>query len=206
VGQRLIGRRGDAVRAVIGLLAVALLVAGCTSSTTGDPRPQPGADTSTAPSVDNSAPHVTHPLDTTKWQPNPCAAMTPSQLAALGVTRTGALTTDPKGNYCDWKPQPGATYTLGFNTRFDPGDAQGLANIYEFATAPMRRLPDIDGVVAVTSPSGNTNGGCTIYLGATDSVSYGTAVVIDPGLPHYADPCTPAHQLAQDVTETMKAG
>ena len=202
------------MRAVIGLLAVATLVAACSSSTTGSPRPQPGADMSTHPSTGapgpsdgNTAPHVTHPLDTTKWQANPCTTMTSSQLAPLGVTQPGTVTADPKGNFCDWKPQDGVVYTLGFNTAFDPGAPKGLANVY--ASGPpggMRRLPDIDGVVAVTEPSGNTDGNCTIYLGATDTVSYGIAVVIDHDKPHYADPCTPAQQLAQDVTRTMKAG
>jgi len=203
------------VRAVIGLLAVATLAAGCSSSTTGSPQPQPGADASTPPSTgapgppadDNTAPHVTHPLDTTKWQANPCTTMTSSQLAPLNITQPGKLTPDPKGNFCDWKPHDGVVYTLGFNTAFDPGAPKGLANIYASGPAGgMRRLPDIDGVLAVTEPSGNTNGSCTIYLGATDTMTYAIAVVIDQGMPHYADPCTPAQQLAQDVTETMKAG
>lgn len=209
------------MRAVIGLLAVATslatLVAGCSSSTPGTAQPQPGGDTSThtqtpatngapGPSNNYGAPRATHPLDTTKWQANPCTAVTPGQLAAIGLP-AGKLSPDPQGNFCDWKPQLDVNYSLGFNTSFDPGAAKGLANLYEFAQpGSMQRLPDIDGVPAVTSPSGNTNGSCTIYLGATDSVSYAVAVEIDQGLPHYADPCTPAGQIAAAATETMKAG
>jgi len=201
---------------VICLLALATFVAGCTSSTGGSAQPQPGGDgpapTTRAafPSSANDnygAPKVTTPMDTVKWQPNPCTTVTPAQLQALGITQPGKLTTDPKGNFCEWSSQLDVSYTVAFNTGFQPGDAKGLANIYEFATpGSMRRLPDIDGQVAVTQQAQNTNGSCTIYLGATDAVSYAVDVEIEAGLPHYNDPCTPAQQVAQAATATMKAG
>ncbi len=183
------------MRAVICLLALATLVAGCTSSTGGSAQPQPGGD---------------GPAPTTRAA-SPSSANdnygAPAQLQALGITQPGKLTTDPKGNFCEWSSQLDVSYTFAFNTGFQPGDAKGLANIYEFATpGSMRRLPDIDGQVAVTQQSQNTNGSCTIYLGATDAVSYAVDVEVEAGQPHYNDPCTPAQQVAQAATATMKAG
>jgi hypothetical protein len=96
---------------------------------------------------------------------------------------------------------------MGFNVAFDPSAPKGLANLYQTAgAAQMVRLPDIAGVIAVTEPIQNTAGSCTIYLGATDVITYAISVDIFRGLPHYADPCTPAQQLAQDVTTTMRSG
>jgi hypothetical protein len=199
---------------VICLLALATLVAGCTSTTNGTAAPAPaaattsgGGDASTPPSVNNYvAPKVATPLDTTKWQPNPCTTVTAAQLQALDITQPGKLTTDPTGNLCDWSPQLDVHYTFAFNTSFDPGDAKGLANDYEFADGSLARLPDIQGQPAVTQPAKNTDGNCTVYVGATDTVDYVVAVVIEAGLPHHDDPCTPAHQIAADATATMKAG
>jgi hypothetical protein len=200
---------------VILLLALATLTA-CTNSTSGSAQPQstagaarnPPTRQSQSPDTANNygAPKVATPLDTTKWQSNPCAALTPNQLAALGVTQQGKLTPDPTGGVCDWSPQLDAHYGLGFNAQFDPGEARGLANDYEFAQGTLRRLPDIEGQPAVTQPAQNTDGSCTIYVGATDTVDYVTTVLISTGLPHYDDPCSVATQVAEDATVTMRAG
>lgn len=203
------------MRAVILLCALATLTA-CTNSTTGSAQPvsPPPTDVATRPPQSQSpeaannygAPKVAKPLDTTKWQSDPCAALTPTQLAALGVSQQGKLTPDPTGSVCDWSPQLDAHYGLGFNAQFDPGEAKGLANDYEFAQGTLQRLPDIDGQPAVTQPAQNTDGSCTIYIGATDTVDYVTTVLISTGLPHYDDPCSVARQVADDATVTMRSG
>jgi uncharacterized protein DUF3558 len=205
------------VRAVILLLALATLTAACSSSTDGSAQPvthPPAArPTTVSPSGGNDgapnlygAPKVTTPLDTTKWQANPCGALTPSQLTMLGVTNPGKLTPDPTGSTCDWSPQLDAHYGLGFNAQFDPGEAKGLANDYQSAPGTLSRLPDIDGQPAVTQPAQNTDGSCIIYVGATDEVDYVSTVLISAGLPHYDDPCSVARQVAEDATLTMRSG
>lgn len=188
-------------------------LAGCSTSTAGAARPAgnapptAGSDSGPGPANSYGAPKVTTPLDTTKYQPNPCATLTPAQLQALGITQPGKVTPDPAGALCDWSPRQGVNYTFAFNTKFAPGDAKGLANAYQVGgPSSMRRLPDVHGQPAVTQPGQNTDGSCTIYLGATDVISYAAAVVIGVGLPHFADPCTVAQQIADDVTTTMKSG
>jgi hypothetical protein len=189
-------------------LAIATVVlAGCASQTPGSARPASNAPPATSSANNFGAPKVTTPLDTTKYQANPCGTLTPAQLQALGITQPGKVTPDPTGALCDWSPQLDVVYTLGFNTTFQPGDAKGLANAYQLGgPSSMQRLPDVHGQPAVTQPSQNTDGSCIIYLGATDVISYGVAVTIAAGLPHFADPCTVAAQIADDVTATMKSG
>jgi len=194
------------VRPVILVIAMVVL-AGCSTPTVGSARPAGNAPPTTNSANNFGAPKVTTPLDTTKYQANPCATLTPAQLQALGIGQPGKVTPDPTGALCDWSPQLDISYTFGFNTSFEPGDAKGLANAYQLGgPSSMQRLPDVHGQPAVTQPSQNTDGSCTIYLGATDVISYAAAVVIAAGLPHFADPCTVAARIADDATATMKSG
>jgi hypothetical protein len=189
------------------LVIATVVLAGCAAQTPGSAQPANNAPPTTSSADNFGAPKVTTPLDTTKYQANPCGTLTPAQLQALGVTQPGKVTPDPTGGFCDWSPQLDVVYTFGFNIKFEPGDAQGLANVYEIGGASsIKRLPDVHGQPAVTQPSQNTDGSCTIYLGATDVISYGATVEIAPGLPHFADPCTVALQIADDTTATMKSG
>jgi hypothetical protein len=184
-----------------------VVLAGCASQTPGSARPANNAPPTTSSANNFGAPKVTTPLDTTKYQANPCGTLTPAQLQALGITQPGKVTPDPTGALCDWSPQLDVVYTVGFNTSFLPGDAKGLANAYQLGgPSSMQRLPDVHGQPAVTQPSQNTDGSCFIYLGATDVISYAASVTIAAGLPHFADPCTVAGQIADDVTATMKSG
>lgn len=192
------------------LSGTALFVAGCASATPGTAEPATSGHSGDRHTPDTGndygAPRVARSLDTTKWQANPCTALTTAQLATLGVGQAGTLTPDPSGGVCDWSPQLDVHYGLGFNTQFQPGEAKGLGNDYEFARGTLRRLPDIEGQPAITQPSQNTDGNCTIYIGATDDIDYVTTVIISAGLPHYDDPCSVAEQLATDATTTMRTG
>jgi hypothetical protein len=194
------------------LATVVVVGASCASPTSG--RAQPAADpppptTSNTPRGDDNfgAPKVTTPLDTAKYQPNPCTTLTTAQQTALGITTPGTLAPGDEGAICSWSPKYDISYSFGFNLKFLPGEATGLANAYQTAgPGSMKRLPDVHGQPAATQPSQNTNGSCTIYLGATDVISYAAAVVIGTGEPHYADPCTIASALADATTATMKSG
>lgn len=187
-------------------MAVALLAAGCSTATTGSPAP---ADPTVPASAVNTsgAPRVTTPLDTTKYQPDPCAALTAAQLRAIGVDVPGTVERDPRGNVCHWAPAPDTNYAFAFDLAFPPGEPSGLANAYQAAgPGGLRRLPDVRGQPAVTEPSQNTDGNCTIYLGASDSVEYAVSVLVGQGRPQYRNPCSVAQQIADAVTATMKSG
>jgi hypothetical protein len=197
--------------------AVALGLAGCSTTTTGTPSAEDavtgttgdGSDESAAPGPGNGygAPKVTTPLNITKWQASPCDTLTTAQQRALGITKQGTVDRSDLGNICDWSPAYDLTYALGFNIKFDPGSATGLANAYQAAgPGGMRRLPDVHGQPAATEPSQDTGGSCTIYLGATDQIEYAASVTIGDREPQYPNPCSVAQEIADDATATMKSG
>lgn len=195
-----------------GLLLAGPPLAGCSTSVAGSAAPAAATPTrapsgSPAPAGDYGAPRVTTPLDTTKFQPNPCGTLTPAQQHALGIDAAGTLQPSALGNICQWILRYNVVYSLGFNVTFEYGQALGLANAYENAgPGVLRRLPDVHGQPAVTDPSQNTEGACTVYLGATDQIDYAASVQIGPDQPHYQDPCSVAGQLADDATATMRSG
>lgn len=127
-------------------------------------------------------------------------------MRTIGITVTGYVASDPQGNICHWSPFPDTDYAFGFTTVFPDGQVHGLANAYEVAgPGEMRRLPDVDGQPAATEPDQNTDGNCTIYLGATDQIEYAATVLIGQGRPDYSNPCSLAQQIADDTTATMKS-
>jgi hypothetical protein len=208
--------------AVTGLIAC---LAGCASITIGTAQPggSPHGDTSVAPSSGASvkpgpgnrygAPKVTQPLDVTKYIQHPCAALSAAQLHALDVPRQGVPAQDADGSTCSISEKYDVVYTVAFNVHFAEGQPTGLANAYWSANGPafttdyMKRLPDIEGVPEVTEPAQNTDGGCYIYLGATDQISYAAGVTVSSSTePQYKTACSIAQQLAVDITRTMRAG
>jgi hypothetical protein len=207
---------------VTAVVAAALLgLAGCTTTTTGTPSAEGGvteapagtagggSDRSAAPGPGDNygAPKVTTPLDVTKWQVSPCSTLTATQRQVLGLTRQGTVEHSDLGNICHWSPVYDIDYALGFDIKFTPGGPTGLADAYEAAgPGGMQRLPDVHGQPAATEPSQNTNGSCTIYLGATDQIEYAAAVTIGDREPQYRNPCAVARHIADDATATMKSG
>lgn len=193
------------------LTAVALILTGCATTTTGIPSaaaagPTAGSDASATRGADDAAPRVTTPLDTARFQAAPCGTLTSAQRHALGITAPGTVDRSRLGDICDWNPRYDLTYALGFDVEFDPGAPVGLANAYDAAgPGAMLRLPDVHGQPAVTEPSQNTDGNCTIYLGATDRIEYAASVVIGHNEPQYRNPCSVARQIADDATSTMKS-
>ncbi|HVV21895.1 MAG TPA: DUF3558 domain-containing protein [Pseudonocardiaceae bacterium] len=206
-------------RALIVVVFGCLLAVGCTTSTQGSASPAGGGAAPTGPAAtgstpatpsqagDYGAPKVTTPLDTAKWQHNPCTTLTTAQQHAIGITAPGEVQVSDLGNICQWTIQYNVIYGIGFNVKFNPGEPPGLANAYYNAgPGAMRRLPDVDGVPAATEPSQNTDGSCTIYLGATDQVEYAASVQIGPDQAHYQNPCSVAQQIADSATATMRSG
>jgi Protein of unknown function (DUF3558) len=195
------------------LVAVAgLLVTACSTTMSGTATPvpatgHPGPAGSSAARQNFGAPEVTTPLDVAKFLPDPCATLTTAQQQALGLHAKGKLDKSDLGNICDWSPAFDTVYAMGFNVKFDPGTALGLANAYQAAgPGGMRRLADVHGQPAATEPSQNTDGSCTIYLGATDQIEYAISVTIGEQEPNYRNPCPVAQQIADDTTATMKSG
>lgn len=194
------------------IVVAAFVATACSPGTPGAAPPVDAAPLTTSAAgpgaADNwGAPRVAKPLHVTKYLANPCLALTMRQLHTLGLPAEGLLDQSTLGNICSWGVRYDTTYDLGFNLKFPRGEPSGLANAYQVAgVSSMKRLPDLDGIPEATEPGENTNGSCTIYLGATDTIEYAAAVVIGFGEPFYQNPCSAAEQLAASATATMRSG
>lgn len=210
--------RAAALRLGLAGVAAALLVAGCSGSTPGSPFPtgggSGGSGGSPVPSSSatagppgttvTSAPKVTTPLDTTKYQRNPCSVLSAAQTAEFGAisSKSGNSSRDGSvaGPACVWgaSGNPVLTVGIGFYVQYQAGLPHGLA--WDFSKGgALLRLPDVDGQPALLVP---LSGECQIDVGATDDVMYRVDVQGDAA----ADLCGLTKKFATEMTTTMKSG
>ncbi len=192
---------------VIGALIAAV---GCSSPQNGTPTPTDATGSTgsgdPSPTNLNGAPHIADPLNAAKFLRNPCASITPSQLAALHI----GPTTSPSnagGPTCDWGSDVDYTFShasVGYLT-----DGGGLATVYgqKSIYAVFTVLPSIDGYPAVyaLTVDQRSSGNCDITIGASDSLDFDVQINVNSG-PEQTDPCTPDRQLAVDVISNIKNG
>lgn len=190
------------------LLGTVSAVAGCgTSTTPGTATPTSSSDASLPPGT----PNVAHPLDTTRFQKDPCGVLTPAQLRALNVAARGEVDNqDPTGPACGWTDTDGPSKMslgVGFLTA-----GHGLGDIYaqKDLYAYFQPLPDIEGYPAVANIKGsqrNNTGTCAIDIGVTNQLAVDVFVTLRNGVgapPDYSDPCPRTQKVADAIVKTLK--
>jgi hypothetical protein len=173
---------------------------------------------SSAPSDLHGAPKVAHPLDTTKFQQDPCSMLTAAQLQQLHASISAATTPEPRtdgaGPACFFSHRDNGTDTaidVGFLTAGD-----GLSDIFANKSDyhAFEQLPDIQGYPAVLAMNADTRaqGHCSMLVGVTDHLALSVQVSVS-NVPlngqvnqYYTRPCTPAQQVADAVVTTLRAG
>jgi hypothetical protein len=201
--------RRSLIAAGIAVLAT-VAVAGCNSPKTGTPSATTPSDPSSTTAGSSSqanlygAPHVAVPLDTSKFQSNPCNSIAAAQLDALNI---GAITklSNANGPTCQWSSdtdpsKSGATVTYVTN-------GSGLASLYSAKStyAVFNPVSPIDGYPAVIAIGNRAQGECVMAVGVSDSLAVAVALTVNSGQ-YQADPCTPNQQLAADVVSNIKNG
>lgn len=195
-------------------------LAGCTSPQIGAPvesssRPETSAPTekptkSSDPVSDlpsHGAPKVESPLETAKFQPNPCAIFTEDQLREYGVG-AGKLATDPLGKICTWKSSESGSFDLGWDVK----TGRGLSGVYHQKQVGKYKffepLPDIEGLPAVALGVADTRraGVCSISVGVSDTVSFLVSLAQSAAKQGTRSPCDVAATIAADAVKNMKAG
>src|SRR5262245_46354528 len=123
---------------MVGVLAV-VVVAGCTTTSQGEPMPATTLDGTSSgsapPSTDTGqelpfagAPKVDDPLDTTRFQKNPCEALTTEQATSLTLPPAGKSRDSTFGKACTWSNlDTGGRATVHFLDR----DPRGLSAEYQ---------------------------------------------------------------------------
>jgi hypothetical protein len=198
-----------------------VLVASCTTTTPGQARSSPGdaPDTSTeatASSTPNSdelptagAPKIDDPLDTSKFQSDPCLSLTLEQSEGIfGFNGPGEPIDGALGKACGWKNRD--TRSAG-QIDFLDKDPRGLSAEYE-ANEDGRwdvfeELPPIEGLPAVMRSVGDDrpNGVCTVVIGASDEIAFQVRVRLSESNVDEKDPCDVAVDIAGEAIKTMQA-
>jgi hypothetical protein len=205
-----------------GLLGLAL-VSACTETSEGSPRAassEINTSTSSPGTTGNGgdeelpfagAPKVDNPLDTSRYEQDPCQALTPDQAQSLNLPPTGTINNDVAlGIGCDWiNKETQGDVSLAFLV----DDARGLSPEYKSNNDGewkfFEELPKIEGYPAIArSSSDNTrdSGFCTVVVGVADDMAFVSSLQLSQANIGQKDPCEVAAQVAGLALETMKAG
>lgn len=201
--------------ALFSCVAPAALLAGCsdeggTPSTTSQPptaTSQPGAGL-----PHSGAPKVTSPIaDTSKWEADPCSAISETQLSALGIEmrKFEPDLEGASGPVCDWALEPYGSFSGGFGSEVN---SDGLSRVYQNKNAGkfgvFTELSPVEGHPAVRAEQRDESneGLCSVSVGLRDDLEYSVVVTFDAENPQAKDPCKAAQDIAALAVQTMKGG
>jgi hypothetical protein len=206
-------RRSLALSSLLGIV----MVSACTTPSEGDPQPADPTESTISTSAGNGekelpfagAPKVNNPLDTSRYEKDPCRSLTASQAQSLNLPPTGTFNDEVAlAVGCTWFNEQ----TRGeVNIDFIVKDPQGLSPEY----AANRRgeydffdeLPDIEGYPAVARGTDiRHNGFCTVVVGVADDMAFASSVQLSVANVENGDPCKKAAEVAGLALQTMKAG
>lgn len=194
------------------------VVSACTTQSPGEPQPATTVEEtsppgSSSPGEDGSlpfagAPKVDDPLDTSRYEQDPCLSLTASQTGPLNLPSVGTI--DNKvalGIGCNWFNEE----TRGeVSIRFLVDDPRGLSPEYEANNQGKRevfeKLPEIEGYPAVirTTSDHQEIGHCTVVVGVADDMAFESVVQLSQSNVGKKDPCEVAVEVAGLALQTMK--
>ena len=155
------------------------------------------------------APKVNDPLDTTRFQEDPCQALTADQAESLAFPPTGKPQDMAFGNACEWRnPDTRGAATVHFLDR----DPYGLSSEYlaheDGRTELFVVLPPIEGYPAVVNNvvDRRPTGACTVVVGVSDEIRFEVPIRLSPENIGKKDPCEIAAMVAGMALQTMKKG
>ncbi|MFB9431835.1 DUF3558 domain-containing protein [Streptoalloteichus tenebrarius] len=187
----------------------ALLLASCSGgSVQGTAQPTGGLPNSASASSDAlppGVPRVPKPLDTARFQQDPCSILTAAQLQPFKLTGPGLPRKDPFP-YCQWPDMTNqAKMSLSVSIATD---RDGLAGLYQrqknFKVFEPLTIEDYPGVIVATALDQRPQGVCDVEFAVTDKLSI--SVRTNLSTPDRAtNPCGPTKAAAAEVLKTLKA-
>jgi hypothetical protein len=217
-------------RAIIALaaMAICLTLTGCTTTSQGLPVPQThpasetgagGTSTGSAPpssSASNGdlpsdgAPKVRNPLDTSRYQQNPCQMLMSEHLQQLNLPTQGKPGQGPLGLECDWLNQEtGASAGIEWADKNPRGLSSTYAARKSGRYAYFIELGEIEGYPAVAADLSDARdtGTCVLTVGVSDQLIFLVSVQLSLRNIEKKDPCKDgAVAVAAMMLQTMKAG
>jgi hypothetical protein len=195
-----------------------LAASGCTTPSQGEPTSAPTTGRTTGPpqaSGDeddlpgNGVPQVEHPLDTSRFQEDPCTSLTAQQALELNVPASGEKQKILYGVGCEWRnPETRGRIQIGFLGEIHRGltgvyDANGRGEYPYFD-----ELPDIEGYPAIAGDieDRRPRGICVVSVGVTDQLLMDVYLTLPEANIGRKDPCGVAADVAGMALQTMKKG
>ena len=202
-------------------LTVAVVATGCVTTTEGSPLPRPGEvgvessapPETTDPEVNElpyaGAPAVTDPLDTERFQQDPCQALTANQADTLKVRFPGNLRDSSLGKACEFRVSTDRLALVEVASLDE--NPHGVSAIYRAEEDGKLKLFDplepIEGYPAVAYGvvDERDTGACSVVIGVSDEIAFEIALQQSEANIGIKDPCETAAMVAGMVVETMKA-
>ncbi|WP_154814400.1 DUF3558 domain-containing protein [Actinophytocola xinjiangensis] len=189
---------------LVGVLAVTLVSAGCTSTISGTPY----RSASTLEMY--GAPPVLKPLEVSGFLGNPCKVLTQPQMAELTILEPGT----PRTTGPIWENDPGCQWfredipsrsVVGMG--FLPSNKHGLSDTYRGRDRFEYFIETtVDGYPAVfneTSAEAPPEGDCTVTVGVSDTLTFRAS---ENGGPKGGVVCERTKEFASAILATLKAG
>lgn len=157
----------------------------------------------------DGAPKVDDPLDTTKFQENPCLTLRSDQSERIfGISPSGQRYTDTLGNGCKWKNEETRAQA---DVVFLDKNGRGLSAEYavnEEGRWVLFEELTVEGYPAVIRGlvDRRPDGICTVVVGASDEISYEVVLKQSDDRVGTRDPCEVAADVASETVKTIKAG
>ena len=198
------------------------IASACTTTSKGDPLPANSTGVATSKSTPRTsgggeeelpfagAPKVANPLDTSRYEQDPCLSLSSEQARELNLPAVGKATeNEVLGVGCEWyNEETRGNVTIVFIV----DDPRGLSP--EYATnnrkewAYFEVLPAIEGYPAVVRSLVDDRdiGHCTVVVGAADDMAFETILRLSQANVGQKDPCATAAEVAGLALKTMKQG
>jgi hypothetical protein len=193
------------------------VVSGCSTLTPGNANPAPRSsetdahETTTGHGSDDlptdGAPEVENPIDTSRFEDDPCLSLTSAQSDSLDLGASGAPVDAVLGKACQWRNE--STRGRAQITFFDRG-SRGLTGEYRANAdgkwAYFDELAPIDGFPAVARDitDDRHNGGCPVVVGVSDEVTFEVDIQLSQVNVGKSDPCEVAVDVARMAVGTMR--
>lgn len=215
--------------AALAVLACAAAAAGCTTLSQGHATPTSTSSssseegtTSSAPTSDESdieetpgdeelpshgAPKVQNPLDVSRFEQDPCLALTQAQAQALNVPYPGEPGELAFGKACSWGISGMRSGRVSID--FLSEDPTGLSSAYksnengEFAFFEPLEILGFP-AVAFDITDGRSSGQCAVGVGTSDTLAFTVNVVLSGVNVGVKDPCEETAKVAEMMLQNMK--
>ena len=202
-----------------GVAAVLLVLAGC--STPGTAHPNPNNDTKTptnntsrpqptSSDLPPNVPRVTNPINTTRFEQNPCRVITPAQRNKLSIKTKPKPKMSESGPGCEWGDvfDDGITIEGAFLTKGRGSSIAGLYKNNKLGRYDYFQPIEIHGYPAAFSApfDGRDRGGCAIAVGVRNDLLYSIGIDLGTENPNYGNPCSVLKRVAEMAVKTMTQG